>query len=138
VDEVPAETMKLLTAYSWPGNVRELQSALKQALLQAAGPVLIPDFLPTHIRTSPASAVERTDGTFSLARWDDFITARIQQESENLYEEAILMTDHHLLLRVLRHTQGNQLQAARILGISRATLRSKLRALRINVDEMKW
>jgi len=137
VTEVPPETLELLAAYSWPGNVRELQSVLKQALLKAAGTVLIPEFLPAHIRTSPASSVERSDGSFNLAKWDEFITGRLGQESENLYEEATLMTDQHLLILVLRHTQGNQLQAARILGISRATLRNKLRTLKINLDELK-
>jgi nitrogen regulation protein NR(I) len=142
VNEVSAEAMKLLAAYNWPGNVRELQSVLKQALLHAAGSVLLPNFLPVYIRTSQvsslASSVERADGSFSLAKWDDFIASRIEGESENLYEEAALRTDHHLLLHVLRHTRGNQLQAAKILGISRATLRNKLRALKISVDEMKW
>ncbi len=138
VNDVPAETMELLEAYSWPGNVRELQSVLKQTLLHGAGSVLIPDFLPPYIKTSPGGAVERSDGSFNLAKWDEFITNRIQNESENLYEEATLMTDHHLLMLALRHTQGNQLQAAKILGISRATLRNKLRALKINLDDMKW
>ena len=138
VNKIPPETMNLLSAYSWPGNIRELQSALKQALLHATGSVLIPDFLPAYVRTSPARSIERADGSFSLAKWDDFIASRILGDSENLYEEAALMTDHHLLLHVIRHTKGNQLQAARILGISRATLRNKLRALKINVDEMKW
>lgn len=138
VNIVPAETLELLTAYSWPGNVRELQSVLKQALLHAAGTVLIPDFLPAYIRTSPGSSVERSDGSFNLAKWDEFIANRIQDESENLYEEETLMTDHHLLMLVLRQTQGNQLQAAKILGISRATLRNKLRILKINLDDMKW
>ena len=138
VNEVPAETVELLEAYSWPGNVRELQSVLKQSLLHAAGSVLIPDFLPAYIRSSPAFSVERSDGSFNLAKWDDFIANRLREGSENLYEEATLMTDQHLLMLVMRHTQGNQLQAAKILGISRATLRNKLRALKINLDEMKW
>jgi DNA-binding protein Fis len=38
---------------------------------------------------------------------------------------------------VLRNTQGNQLQAAKTLGISRATLRNKLRVLKISLDDMK-
>ena len=36
-----------LRRHSWPGNIRELQSVLKQALLQASGPSLLPAFLPT-------------------------------------------------------------------------------------------
>ena len=46
VREVAPEALERLRGYSWPGNVRELQSVLKQALLRAHGPVLLPDFLP--------------------------------------------------------------------------------------------
>ena len=44
--------------------------------------------------------------------------------------------EKHLLTRVLRHTGGNQLQAARLLGISRATLRNKMRSVGIRIDEI--
>ncbi len=135
VTETSAETMQLLSDYAWPGNVRELQSVLKQSLLKAVGTVLIPDFLPAYIRTSPGASAEQPDGSFDLTKWDDFIASRIRQGTETLYEEATLITDGHLLMQVLRHTQGNQLQAARILGISRGTLRNKLRVLRINADD---
>ena len=46
VDEAHLEALERLRNYSWPGNVRELQSVLKQAILRAHGPVLLPDFLP--------------------------------------------------------------------------------------------
>jgi two-component system nitrogen regulation response regulator GlnG len=46
VRKVAPEALERLRDYSWPGNVRELQSVLKQALLRAHGPVLLPDFLP--------------------------------------------------------------------------------------------
>src|SRR5215471_16625500 len=46
VGEVAPEALERLRGYSWPGNVRELQSVLKQALLRAHGPVLLPEFLP--------------------------------------------------------------------------------------------
>src|SRR5579872_5013457 len=47
VQTVAPAALELLRRYPWPGNVRELQSVLKQALLQAAGPVLLPEFLPS-------------------------------------------------------------------------------------------
>src|SRR6516162_7600429 len=46
VQQVAPEALQRLRSYPWPGNVRELQSVLKQAILQARGPVLLPDFLP--------------------------------------------------------------------------------------------
>ena len=54
--EVSPEAMELLVGYSWPGNVRELQSVLKQALLQATGPVLLPEFLPARTAQAVAAA----------------------------------------------------------------------------------
>src|SRR5262249_2406421 len=54
VREVAPEALERLCGYSWPGNVRELQSVLKQALLRAHGPVLLPDFLP-ELREAPAA-----------------------------------------------------------------------------------
>src|SRR5213592_4611936 len=46
VQEVAPDVLERLRGYSWPGNIRELQSVLKQALLLASGPVLLPAFLP--------------------------------------------------------------------------------------------
>src|SRR5437868_724302 len=43
---VAPEVLARLRSHSWPGNVRELQSVLKQAILRAHGPVLLPEFLP--------------------------------------------------------------------------------------------
>src|SRR5262245_18392260 len=46
VRSVAPEVLERLRNCPWPGNIRELQSVLKQALLQASGPVLLPAFLP--------------------------------------------------------------------------------------------
>src|ERR1700694_382329 len=46
VREVAPEALERLRNYTWPGNIRELPSVLKQALLQASGPILLPGFLP--------------------------------------------------------------------------------------------
>src|SRR5438309_8923353 len=44
--EIAPEALERLCSYPWPGNIRELQSVLKQALLKASGPLLLPAFLP--------------------------------------------------------------------------------------------
>src|SRR5262249_57966884 len=45
VREVAPQALERLRAYSWPGNMRELQSVLRQALVRAQGPGLLPQFL---------------------------------------------------------------------------------------------
>jgi two-component system nitrogen regulation response regulator GlnG len=139
---VPPETLDALRRYDWPGNVRELQSALKQALLQMRGTVLLPEFLPaTILRPQNPSTKSQSPGTdLGFGTWDleVFIQDRIAAGSEDLYAECLNQLERRLLTRILQHTGGNQVQAARILGITRGSLRTKLRALNITIGRSVW
>ncbi len=132
VRQVAPETLERLRPYGWPGNIRELQSVLKQALLRASGPVLLPSFLPELLGKSggPAPASTRTEepgvDTFVLQQ-------RLGAEVRDLYGETHRQLDRLLLPRVLESTQGNLQQAALQLGIARQTLRLKLRDLGLSV-----
>jgi two-component system nitrogen regulation response regulator GlnG len=140
VQGVAPEALEMLQNYSWPGNVRELQSILKQALLQAAGAVLVPDFLPASLHRE---ANRKTDSPPILdggclnvedsQPLSQFIEDQLRTGSENLYAETLRRMERSLLVRVVRHTNGNQLQAAKILGITRGSLRTKLRELGITI-----
>jgi len=48
------------------------------------------------------------------------------------------LMERQLLTAILRHTQGNQVQAARILGITRGSLRTKIRSLGITIERSIW
>jgi DNA-binding NtrC family response regulator len=132
VRHVAPEALEALQRYWWPGNLRELQSVLKQSLLQTTGPVLLPDFLPEVLRRPPAGAELAPLPAFP--GWDAFIDTRLAAGSEDLYNEALAAMERALLLRVLRHTEGNQAHASRVLGITRKSLRTKIRALGISID----
>jgi DNA-binding NtrC family response regulator len=135
VQSVSPEALQLLRRYSWPGNVRELQSVLKQSLLQATGPVLLPDFLPASVKTaSPLSPDRGTEEAMREGGLEAFIEARLQAGTQELYAETLERLERLLVTRVLRHTGGNQLRAAKILGITRGSLRTKIRDLGIRID----
>jgi two-component system nitrogen regulation response regulator GlnG len=139
VRRVAPEALELLRRYPWPGNVRELQSLLKQALLVATGPVLLPDFLPPALVQQPpapetASPAGGGDAGLRDPDLEQFIDRRIAAGSEDLYAEAVRRLERVLITRVLRHTGGNQVQAARTLGITRGSLRAKVRELGIRID----
>jgi len=142
VPEVPAETLAAFRSYDWPGNVRELQSALKQTLLQLRGSVLLPEFLPAAIMKSQIpSTKSQTPGTnLGFGAWDleFFVQDRVAAGAEDLYAECLGQMERRLLTRVLQHTGGNQVQAARILGITRGSLRTKIRALGISIGKSIW
>jgi two-component system nitrogen regulation response regulator GlnG len=136
---VPDATRAALRAYRWPGNVRELQSVLKQALLQASGPVLLPDDLSI---TAPAAAQPAAPDAPAADRpaldWDRFVAERLDSGSDSIYAECLEVMERQLLVRVLQRTGGNQLRAAERLGITRSSLRHKLRALGITVEKGVW
>jgi DNA-binding NtrC family response regulator len=115
-----------------------LQAVVKQALLQATGPVLMPEFFPEEVRTGG-----RTTMTVGLGgdvghctEFESFIDKQLRGGTEDLYAEALAHMERMLLTRVLRHTDGNQSKAAKILGITRGSLRNKIRTLRITIDQV--
>src|SRR6516225_3956393 len=132
VHEVPPEALARLRGYSWPGNVRELQSVLKQALLRAHGPVLLPDFLPELAEAPvPAASVAPSGEGFDPEAF--LIRPQLGPDARDLYAETHRELDRLLLPRVLDYTGGNQHRAALLLGIARKTLRTKLRELGLRV-----
>ncbi|HXG10645.1 MAG TPA: sigma-54 dependent transcriptional regulator [Gemmataceae bacterium] len=132
VQRVAPEALALLQRYPWPGNLRELQSVLKQALLQTTGSVLVADFLPEYLRQKCGELEARPGYAEERPTLREFIAERLAAGSENLYKETLRRVERQLLTQVLEQTGGNQLKAARILGMSRGSLASKLRALGIS------
>jgi two-component system, NtrC family, response regulator AtoC len=128
VHSVALPALEILRQYSWPGNVRELQSVLKQAMLQATGTVLVPEFLPAAL-TKPGEAATEANGSSLL----HFINEQLAAGRDDLYDAAVRHVERVLLARVLQHTAGNQVRAAKILGITRGSLRNKIRELGITI-----
>jgi two-component system nitrogen regulation response regulator GlnG len=132
VQRVAPEALEVLTRYPWPGNLRELQSVLKQSLLQATGTVLLVDFLPRTLRSERLTKEKSLLAAFP--ELERFITERLQAGSEALYSETLAQMERQLIPQVLEYTSGNQLQAASILGITRGSLRTKIRYLGIVIE----
>jgi two-component system nitrogen regulation response regulator GlnG len=131
VRSIASEAMELLRSYSWPGNVRELQSVIKQTLLQATGTVLLPEFLPPRLRGPKQGEGAPNQSAFDFGDLPAFIQDQLRAGTTTLYSDYQALTDKYLLSEVLLYTGGNLSQAARVLGITRATLRTKLHALGI-------
>jgi two-component system nitrogen regulation response regulator GlnG len=68
--------------------------------------------------------------------FEGFIDKQLRAGTEELYAEALAHMERMLLTRVLRHTAGNQSKAAKLLGITRGSLRNKIRTLRITIDQV--
>ncbi len=102
-----SKTEELLTEYAWPGNVRELKNVIERGVILCQDNMMLPEHLPLELRKE--SELETTPrmslGQVSL------------QDAEKYH-----------ILEVLKSVSGNKSQAARILDISRSTLREKLKS----------
>jgi two-component system nitrogen regulation response regulator GlnG len=136
VSTVLPQALRLLEAYPWPGNIRELQSTIRYALLHAAGTVLTPECLPEHVRdhkpAPPATAAPSPAAAFDPAA---HLHELLRAGETDVYRKVCEATERVILETILRHTRGNQVQASELLGISRTTLRAKLRALRMTIEK---
>ena len=136
VHGISPEAMDVLLDYSWPGNVRELQNVLKQTLLRSAGHVIIPDFIPERIRVPEDEIPGQPLSDSSATDLRHFVDERFEAGSKDLYAEALEFMERYVVTRVLRVCDGNQSKAARMLGITRGCLRSKVRALKVSIDTL--
>jgi two-component system nitrogen regulation response regulator GlnG len=135
IRSVSPEVQRCLEEYNWPGNIRELQSVLKYAIIRSAGEILTLDCLPENLRATPASPPSVSAGD-SAGLDVGLLTSNLLRAGEtDIYRRVCLAVDRVVMETVLRHAKGNQVQASELLGISRTTLRAKLRALRMTVEK---
>ncbi len=140
VQTISPESLDLLQRYAWPGNIRELQSVLREALIASAGLVLLPQFLPPELQSAPVADSETvTVPKIAADDWTQlgaFIESTLANRDTDLYRRAIEYLDRLLLARALAQSSGHQSNAATLLGLSRPTLRTKLRALGLTVEKV--
>ncbi|HEY7327013.1 MAG TPA: sigma-54 dependent transcriptional regulator [Gemmataceae bacterium] len=129
------ETLELLQTYSWPGNVRELQGVIKQAMVNASGHLLLPEFLPDELRGQQPTAPPQSPPE-ELQEVRNLIAGLLADGKSNIYSQVLAAVERVLLPQILQHTHGHQQQASELLGISRATLRHKLRLLGLTVERI--
>jgi nitrogen regulation protein NR(I) len=121
--------LKLLEKYHWPGNVRELENVIRRALVMAKGEAILATDLPAEISgqgagTAPLAPISAGD----TAVTDVVLLARqlFQWARRDPKLELIPAVERELVIQALKETSGNQAHAAKLLGITRATLRKRL------------
>ena len=110
VKPISREVMTLLLEYDWPGNVRELKNVIERAMLLDAEEELLAEHLPPEIYKDGAAA-----------------TPSSAQVLPNFFPMTLREMEKIQIQRTLQQTGGNKSKAATILGISRQTLREKLK-----------
>src|SRR6188768_2016983 len=125
--ELGADAAERLLQHSWPGNIRELENAMHHALLLCHGAQITPEDLRLSALDSRVAQGARAVGSAGSADADrtSFEQALLEvfdQELPNLFERI----EHLVLKTAYHHCEHNQLQTARLLGISRNVVRARL------------
>jgi DNA-binding NtrC family response regulator len=138
--------LRKLQAYHWPGNVRELENTVRRALVSAKAQVILEEniSLPVRPDLEPATCCCQEDQPLSgrspaeprnavspdleldmvLEKW---LAQQMNAGGSSAEASVPARMEIKLLLAALNLTSGNQVQAARLLGISRSTLREWLK-----------
>ncbi len=123
VKRVSPEALAILQKHAWPGNVRELENAIERATVVARGQMLIPEDLPADVREPRAATVAPQDVGSAIDVAAAALFAIARQDPEFGVIDAM---EREMITRALKETDGNQVQAAKLLGITRATLRKRI------------
>jgi DNA-binding NtrC family response regulator len=120
------EAEEFLLNYDWQGDESELETTIKRACVLSEEEVLqVEDF---DLKKRQIKSV----GKFIEGRLKGFMRNIKTLERFNLYDMVIPEVEKALILMVMRETKGNQVRAAKLLGINRNTLRSKIKRLGIS------
>jgi len=112
VTGISEEAREYLLNYRWPGNVRELKNIIERAMILSNGNEILPDHLPIELRRS------QKDGVGDRAA--DVADLSLEAAEKKHIQNVLTMMD------------GNKSRASRMLGISRSTLREKLKKYSIS------
>ena len=114
---VTAKALRLLKEYPWPGNVRELEHEVQRLMVSVEHGVIDAEMLAERIRIRPREEALALPELGEGAVLD--LGARVEELEERLIREALHLAD------------GKQIEAARLLGISRNGLAKKIKRLEI-------
>ena len=136
---ISPEAIEKLQAHRWPGNIRELQGVLRDALVISTGAALLPENIALELRAdaddSLGASAGTGSGTVAMAADADWsalgrFAAEVLEEGRgDGYRRIIQHFDRLVILHAMNLAGGLQSRAADLLGLSRPTLRLKLRSI---------
>jgi len=127
---VHPEAERLLGDYAWPGNVRELRNVIERIVLLESDDEIRPEHLPSEIVRPPSMIAAGAPGS-GAAQAPSVAQAPSSGAAEVWFTPGVILPLAQVEMRAIQHAlvceKGNKTRAAQLLGISRQTLRTKLK-----------
>ena len=139
------EAISAMEKHHWPGNVRELENAIRHALVVSKGGMILLQDLPPEV-TSLSTAAQAPAGTAESGSTVTESNLDAEPDVAGLARalfrwakkdgklKIIPAVERELVINALAETNGNQVQAAKLLGITRATLRKRVAKFNIKQE----
>jgi DNA-binding NtrC family response regulator len=122
VRRIDAGAREVLLSYPWPGNVRELSHVIERAVLWSRDATLNVEHLSVAAPMRVSSDAPLTEPSQERSRFDGIVPDPLASGSNDLTQ-----VERSMIERAMRDAGGNQTRAAQRLGISRDTLRYRLK-----------
>jgi DNA-binding NtrC family response regulator len=128
VTHISDDAIEALVSHRWPGNVRELENVIERAMVLADGPAITRSELPAELQTPVTSPTRTRARRVPIAggRLATRPSPTLTVDSSS-YDAELSAYERHRLLDALATASGNKSEAARLLGLPRSTLVSKLK-----------
>ncbi len=126
--------LDLLRRYAWPGNVRELRNAIERAAVMCTEGAILPEHLPPSLLAGSRAAGTPAPGAAASSPSSSSSSTRPGQPS-NLQAE-MKSLERQKIIDALARCGGNQSEAARLLGMPRRTLVSRLSQMGLTRRQM--
>ena len=121
------EAVRALETYDWPGNVRELENTIRRACVLATSDLLLPKDIPLGAPLPPdAPAGTAAPGPAMPMTTEAAIDTLLQVAQADPDIQLLPWLEREFTMHALKLTQGNQVRASKLLGVTRATLRKRI------------
>src|SRR5262249_22586314 len=121
--QIAPDTMQVLLNHAWPGNVRELENAMERACVTTRTERIEADTLPQDVLTPP-----KTKSPFRID---------LDKPLTTLVKEIVAQVENQYIRKALKKTHGHVGRCARICGLSRRSITSKIAEYQLDKSVFK-